>query len=237
MASVARDTIAKTRFFLDRAEKAGTSERDAFCNYLEASIVFARSVTFHLQKECADKAGFAEWYTTQQKRLAENRLARFLLEQRNYLLKEGPIATHRVLEVTMTASIRLSGSVTVTVIRGAPWYKRSLRVLWDDATYPVRAKVHSLRAKWAHAKVRRETQLAETQSPQFSGVTRDAIYFSDDEWRGTPATALVRRLVDELDTVISEAELRFPSIASSEGNEHAAAEQPLPGDAPRAARP
>jgi hypothetical protein len=213
MSSVARTTIAKARFFLDRADEAGPNGREAFCNYLEASIVFARSVTLHLQKECANRPGFAEWYAAQQKLLGQNRLARFLLEQRNYVLKEGPVATRRVLEMTMTESIHLSDSATVTVIRGAPWYRRSPRVLWDDATYPLRAKLHSLRAKRVHAKARRQTQS--------SSVTRDAIFFTDGECNSEPATVLVRRLLDELDVVVSEAELKFLSLGSSGGYEDA----------------
>jgi hypothetical protein len=171
MSSVARITTAKARFFLDRAEEVGPSERDAFCNYLEASIVFARSVTFHLRKEFANRSGFAEWYATQQKLLGNNPLARFLLEKRNYVLKEGPIGTHRVVEVTMTTSIHLSGSATVKIVRGVPWYRRSLRVLWDDATYPLRVRLRSLQAKRAHSKARRQNELSIGKNAQSSGVT------------------------------------------------------------------
>jgi len=91
MKSVARATIAKARFFLDRADEAGVNGRDAFCNYLKAAIVFARSVTFHLQKEFANRPGFSEWYAEYQKSLKQNQLGRFLLEQRNYLKARLPL--------------------------------------------------------------------------------------------------------------------------------------------------
>lgn len=217
MQSVARLTLAKARFFLDRAEEATPNQRDAFCNYLEASIVFARSVTFHLQKEFSDRPDFNDWYASQQKSLADSQLARFLLEQRNYVLKEGPVPTHRVLEMTMTASIHLSGSATVKVIRGAPWYRRSPRILFKDAIYPLRNRLHSYRQRRTEFKAR-----ARLQPPQSSGVTRDAIYFSETEWRSTPAIDLVRRQLGELEDIVSEAERRFLSAPKPGSDKNAA---------------
>ena len=173
------------------------------------SIVFARSVTLHLQKEWTDRPGFAEWYAVQQSLLRQNRLARFLLEQRNYVLKEGPIATHRMLEITLTASVHSSVSATATVRRGAPWYRRSPRILWQEATYSIRAKLHSLHAKRARAKARRQAQQALLQKTPSSGVTCDAMFFTHGEWNGTSATILVRRLLDDLEGIVSEAEQRF----------------------------
>jgi len=225
MTSVARSTIAKARFFLDRADEAGANERVAFCNCLEAAIVFARSVTFHLQKEFANHLGFDTWYAVHQKSLTQNRLGRFLLEQRNYLLKEGPIATHRVIEMTVTASVHASCSATITVIRGAPWYRRSLRILWEDATSPLRERLHSFRAKRSQAKARK--LLEESSSPD---NTRDHIYFSNDEWKSDPAIELVRRLLVELEVIVLQAEQKF-LIAEGLGSESAAAQPIIPPDA------
>ena len=53
MELTAAKTLAKARFFFSEAIRVGVNDRKAFCNYLEASIVFARSVTFHLQEELA----------------------------------------------------------------------------------------------------------------------------------------------------------------------------------------
>ena len=209
MLSVARETITKARFFLDRAEEAGASRRDALCNYLEASIVFSRSVTFHLQKEYADRPGFSDWYAREQVLLRQSRLSRFLLEQRNYVLKEGQIVTHRVMEMAMTGSIHISGSASIEVVRGAPWYKRSIRVLWDDITRPLRSRFNLLRVKGALAKAQRRAPQTPVRQAQSSGLVNDAIYFSNDEWRDVPAIMLVRRLLDDLDVVVSEAEQLF----------------------------
>jgi hypothetical protein len=204
MTSIAESTIAKARFFLDCADDVGTNERVSFCNFLEAAIVFARSVTFHLQKEFANQPEFANWYAEHQKSLAQNRLARFLLEQRNYVLKEGPIATHRVIQMTVTASVHASCSVTITVIRGAPWYRRSLRILWEDATYPLRERLHRFREKRRQA---RAQKLMEQNRPP--DTTRDDIYFSHDEWKYEPAIELVRRFLSELEVIVQQAEQKF----------------------------
>ncbi len=206
MTSVARLTIAKARFFLDYADNTGANERIAFCNFLESAIVFTRSVTFHLQKEFANQPGFTEWYVEHRKPLEQNRLGRFLLEQRNYLLKEGPIATHRVIEMTMTGTVSLSCSATITVIRGAPWYKRSIRILWQDATYPLKEKLHAIRERRFQAKVQKELPQSQPQD-----IAHDDIYFSNDEWKSEPAVSLVRRLLDELETFVQKAESKFPA--------------------------
>lgn len=217
MTSVARSTIAKARFFLDRADEAGGEDRFAFGNFLEAAIVFARSVTFHLQKEFAHQPEFKTWYEEHQKSLGQNKLARFLLEQRNYLLKQGPITTHRIIEMSMTESVHMSCSVTIKVIRGAPWYRRSPRILWDDATHPLREWFRSFRTKRDQAKARK--LIEQNRTPD---TIRDHIYFSNDEWKSEPAIELVRRLLIELETVVSQAEQKFHS-ANYSGEENVAA--------------
>jgi hypothetical protein len=141
MESVARVIPATARFFVDQASRIDpnrSNDREALTNYLQAAIVFMRSVTFHLQKQFAHTAGFNEWYAQQQQRLSEDRLSRFLLQQRNYVLKEGPINIHRIIELEMMESLHVSGSASVRIIRGKPWYRRSPKVLLEDAIYPMR---------------------------------------------------------------------------------------------------
>ena len=60
--STARATLDTARFFCDAAGRAA-DDVEAFRRYLQAAIVFARSVTFHLQKEYSDSAGFKDsWW-------------------------------------------------------------------------------------------------------------------------------------------------------------------------------
>jgi hypothetical protein len=219
MTSVARSTIAKAVFFLDRAEESGANERVAFCNYLEVAIVLTRSVTFHLQKEFANRPEFDNWYKDHQKSLSQNQLCRFLLNQRNYLLKEGPINTHRLIEMNITESVHVSCSVTVTVMRGAPWYKRSLKTLWQDTTYRLRAMLHSFQVSWSKSKARKRLEQSSSQVTE-----QDHIYFSAEQWKSEPAIKLVRRALAELEVIVLQAEHMF-LFAESLGSE-SVADQP-----------
>jgi len=93
MESTASLTLRKARLFLAQARAADPNDRDAIASNLEAAIVFCRSVTFHLQSQFAHSTGFVEWYAEQQHRLGEQPLSRFMLNQRNYVLKVGPANT------------------------------------------------------------------------------------------------------------------------------------------------
>jgi hypothetical protein len=209
MSSVARTTIEKARYFLDCAEDSGGKNPKIFCTFLEAAIVFTRSVTLHLKKELAHHPKFESWYAEQQEALKQNKLGRFLLEQRNLLLKQGPLATHRVIEMTAIASAHADAFVTIKVIRGAPWYRRSLRTLWEDATYPLREWVHSYLIKRKQAKARKLLEKVTA-----ADTARDNIYFSVDEWKSEPAILLVRRLLIDLEAIVVEAEQRFLSCGN-----------------------
>ena len=203
MASVAAVTLLKARFFVEQANRADPNDRAAFTNYLEAAIVFARSVTFHLQKQFATAAGFNEWYAKQQKRLAEDQLSRFLLHQRNYVLKEGPVTIRRIVEVEMTTSNHIAGSFSVRIIRGKPWYRRSPKILFEDAIDPVREWLH----EWRQRRAASNAAHAHRQTP--SSAVRDALYFNDSEWAETPAIELLRRQLDLLEEIVRAAEARF----------------------------
>jgi hypothetical protein len=206
MRLTASETLKKSRFFLDRARKAARSDRDAFGAFLEAAIVFSRSVTFHLQKELSGRPGFEEWYPTQQARLAQNAESRFLLEQRNYLLKEGPLQARRIVSVTGTASITITASASIRVIRGDPWYRRSPKVLWEDATRPFKAKMRrraERRRQMAAAAERRKRQAEEASK------SKDEMYFVGSEWSQKPALEMVSDHLKLLAQIVDEATRHF----------------------------
>ena len=105
MPSKAASTLAKARFFIDCAEETSSRDRHAFCHFLEAAIVFARSVTFHLQKELRHCDDFDSWYTPWQDRLRADLLSSFLMEQRNYVLKEGALGVNKHVAVELSATV------------------------------------------------------------------------------------------------------------------------------------
>ena len=126
----ASNTIGKAAFFL---QKAGDAEnREDFANFIEAAVVFARSVTFHLQKEFNNCPGFNDWHSEKQKEMQQNPVCRFFLTTCNYILKEGPISIGKRLQVEFTAVFNIEDAVTAEVVRRTPWYRRKPRLLFDD---------------------------------------------------------------------------------------------------------
>jgi hypothetical protein len=202
MRSVAITTLGKARFFAEQAGLAGANDREAVTNNLEAAIVFARSVTFHLQSQFAHAPGFDVWYAEQQQRLRNDRLGRFLLEQRNYVLKVGPAPIKRNISVSITDTLQMTAELSIKVIRGQPWYRRSPKTLVEDATYPLREWMNKASQR------RRSRRAAQAAQPRNATVS-DAMFFADPEWDGIPALELLNRQFIVLDGVVADAEARF----------------------------
>lgn len=212
MQLTAAETLKKSNFFLNRAREVARSDRDAFGAFLEAAIIFSRSVTFHLQKELSSKPGFAEWYAIQQSRLAQSVESRFLLEQRNYLLKEGPLQARRVISVTGTASITITASASIRVIRGVPWYRRSPKVWWEDAARPFKEKLRrraERRRQMAAAAERRQRQA------QVAPQSKDEMYFVGPEWSHKSALEIVADHLKSLGEIVDEAARHFADSPKS----------------------
>lgn len=57
--------------------------------YFSAFASAARSITFVLQSTMASHKDFSKWYEAEQVRFQQNELARFFVERRNEVLKEG----------------------------------------------------------------------------------------------------------------------------------------------------
>lgn len=203
MECLASLTLTKARFFVDQATRTDPNDTEAVAKYLEAAIIFARSVTFHLQSQFAHVPGFKEWYAEQQKRLGDDRLSRFMLGQRNYLLKVGPISVKRIIGMTITEEAVAACEIKVRIIRGKPWYRRSPKVLVVDAIYPFRTRVH----RWRQGQTRMRT----SQHPRQGSTTvvQDALFFTDAEWEDTPALELLKRQLATLDDIVTQAEARF----------------------------
>jgi hypothetical protein len=91
------DKIAEADYFLEGLN--GRHGRQELKYYLSAFVSAARSVTFSLQSVMADVPEFSDWYSEERKSLAEDQLARFFVELRNYLQKVGgaPVSTSGVM--------------------------------------------------------------------------------------------------------------------------------------------
>jgi hypothetical protein len=193
-----RDRIAQGRFFLRKAEEAGFSDRDAFRYFLEAAIVAARSVTHLLQKQYQGVCGFDEWYEEKQAVLKSDPLARFLLEKRNFILKEGVAQIRKHIQVEIHQTISVTSSFKVEIIRGS--WKSRLRHLIKDLVYPLREKIVGIKEKR-----RRRRQARHDNQVQ----TTEAYYFTEPEWSSMPATELLKEQFDTLESIMKEATQKF----------------------------
>jgi len=201
--SVASQTLGRANFFLDYAETYAFVNRQAFEHFLEAAIVYGRSVTFHLQKEYSKKSPFDDWYREKQEEMRKDTLFQFFLNKRNYILKEGPVSIRKTTAVNITETAIASDFVEVQVVRGRPWFKRGPKTLFGDLCAPLLQKYH----KWKYERdlFRKRNKRNEQQQSE----VREFLHFEEPEWHDRPATDLVREYLRKLATIINDAEMRF----------------------------
>lgn len=210
--SIARGALDKARYFLQQAEATeaaahSENERLPFLANAEAAIVYGRSITFHLQKQFSHDPLFDEWYEGVRGRLRQDARFRYLLETRNVILKEGPAPIRRTIEITMNVSVSLGVTFDAVLVRGQPWYRRSLKILWDDF------RVAALRRyrKWRHARdeVRRRRDAERERQLAQAPPTVQRFNFDSPELSGIPVLKLITEYLDALERVVSDAEARF----------------------------
>jgi len=196
--NLARDRILQGRFFLRKAEELGFSDRDGYRYFLEAAIVAARSVTNLLQKQYHNIEGFEKWYELQQAKLKGDPLARFLLERRNFVLKEGIAEIRKHVHVGIHETIYISDSVKVKIIRGS--LKSQLRHLFQDLMYPLNEKL---------VEIKRQCERRHRQQTEKQSTITEAYYFTEQEWSNKPATELLKTQFDTLESIVNEASAKF----------------------------
>ena len=103
----------------------------------------------------------------------------------------------------MGDSVHVSESISVRIIRGAPWYKRSLKTLFEDTIYPVRERLH----RWRNQRAAHRD--AKEQAQNSSSVVREAVFFDVSGWTDTPAVELLYRQLSSFEAIVQEAEARF----------------------------
>ena len=201
--SIARRTLRKAKYFAEQAEQSKVGQREAFETQLEAAIVFGRSVTFHIQKEFVHEEGFEDWYSSNQNKLNNDSVAKFFLERRNFILKQGPVNIHKIIIAEIHVTANVSCTVEAKVIRGKPWYRRSIRTLWSDFKMPFVGWINRRRQR----RELERTRAKASQEPE-SKVTHE-YFFLDQEWSKRPAVELLNEWLDKLETIVNDAERKF----------------------------
>lgn len=201
--SRARLKLEQTRFFIACASESIPAQREGFVNFIEAAIVFGRSVTFCLQSEYRHKPDFDSWYLGKQEAMKNDPLFAFFRDKRNYVLKEGSASVHKVVSVAIEDHIGLSDFVEVKVIRSQPWYRRSPKILWEDLRVAIMKATR--RWLWQRKTKRRHLQLQKQSKVEVT----ESFFFDEPKWRDRPACDLLQEYLNKLEQIIAEAEIRF----------------------------
>ena len=203
--STARETLHKARMFLEEAEHEHAGDLKRCLRLMEASIVFGRSVTFHLQKQYGSHAGFKAWYEDQQNGLKGDPLCGFFLDKRNVILKEGRSGIRRIISSAVRLEVTAGMSVEGHVIRGAPWYRRSPRVWREDVWAWGLQLADKIKGP------RRDVRVMQPMGAKDTDTNVD-LFFEDPEWARYSATDLIRNYLNRLEPIVDEAETKFSAL-------------------------
>lgn len=162
--SIARATLEKAEYFLERAREVELDQsaaRIAYAANLEAAIVYGGAIWDHIRSEFARQPGFDTWSQPRYNALRSNPLFPFisqpgspktpadLVGQRHLIVHRGGLRFPLTVAVQLFAQASAKASLGLVVIRSKPWYRRSLKTLYEDWTYPIRARLHDLRQRLA----------------------------------------------------------------------------------------
>jgi len=200
--SNARVKLEQARFFISQALQAKPEHREAFINNIEAAIVFARSVTFCLQKDFHAKPGFDAWYSEQQAQMRQDPVFSLFVDKRNYVLKEGSAGIHKTINVEITETLQLSAFATCKVIRGRPWYRRSPKIIWEDLRAAIREPIREW--DWKR-RMRRKAK----RKPASTQKISEGFYFENPEWETRELFDLFKEYLDKLEQIVVEAGVKF----------------------------
>ena len=127
-----------TRGASDPVQRASGSDAshdafEAFKHYLEAAIVFGRSVTFRLQAEYNHLPSFETWYAKQRILMDREPLFSFFRDERNLVLKKREVSISRNISVSVERSGSVSTSTSGGVHRATA--SASTSVEWSDTIF------------------------------------------------------------------------------------------------------
>lgn len=196
----ARIKLERAYFFLYKASQAKLDQREILAANLEATIVFARSVTFCLKKDFNDESGFDSWYTKKENVMREDPLFKFFVGKRNYILKQGSVGISKTIKLRVSEKISLSESVNVKVKKGRPWYRRKPHILWQDFKASIIEPIREWNIK---RNIRRKAKTK--KSPSRVNVS-ESFYFADSQWEDRDVFDLVREYLEKLEPIVVEAE-------------------------------
>jgi len=176
----AQECLDKARFFAEKARTVEKQDRTQFGYYFETAIVWARSVTFQLQKQYNRTPSFKDWYESQQSALEADPLAQFFLKTRNFVLKEGSVSLRKVIFLKAHVSATAEATVTAKVIRGS--LRSKLRYLHQDTLAGLKQRITNIRRRLR----RRKPSRGKPRRESTTATTTNHIYFAKEPWDKEP---------------------------------------------------
>ncbi len=196
--NLAQECLGKARFFSERARIVETQDRTQFSYFFETAIVWARSITFLLQKQYNRIPAFKEWYKSQQSELGADPLAQFFLETRNFVLKERNVSLRKVITIKAHVSVGVEVTATAKIIRGS--LRSKLRYLRQDTLADLKQRMKKIRRHFRQRKPKREPTKA---------TTTEHMYFVEKPWDKEPAIDLLDRYLERLQQLVDNAFKQF----------------------------
>jgi hypothetical protein len=217
-----RNPLTRARFFLAQAEALPGTDQETFDTYLQAAIVFGRSIYHHLQTVATAPGAdseYREWFTAKSAEMKADRVLEYLREYRDLLLKEQQVTVQRRIFGTVSLSAHISLYAEGRVTRSEPWYRRSVGILWHDAMAPVMRPIHRWRYRLGEDIERRRRAVGQkVEAWRTRWRNRNVVptvrefYLDDPEGLDRPAVDLVRAYLDRLEVIVLDAEARFPAV-------------------------
>src|SRR5262249_42462206 len=110
----------------------GYEDPDEFRTQLNALIQALRNVTFVLQKEHGAIPNFAAWYEPWQEILKQDGVLRWLVQARNFIVKQGDLETHSPATAWIQASWDIPQTVTFEVPPLVPTLAIAAKILVEQ---------------------------------------------------------------------------------------------------------
>lgn len=109
----AYDKLDEAKYFLEQM-KINVTDKQVFLYNLSAFLSSSRSITWVLQKEYSENPKFKKWYEEKKKEMEKDKLLRFFIEKRNYVIKESPIEPKGMTFIRVVEQMTVEESITVS---------------------------------------------------------------------------------------------------------------------------
>lgn len=212
--------LQRARFFLGEAQAMREVDRVKLDHYLTSAVVFGRSA-FHYLETAADATSpkaYRSWFGAKRLVIKADVLLEHFRDLRNSEIHTRRVPLSRHVSVSLNAVLRTSAYGEARVKRALPWYRRSPRILWQDAWATLLRPLKRWRYRagewaWRHrAAIEARAELLKARFRKPAKVTVMEFFFDDPEGLNRPAVVLIDAYLSRWEAIVTEAETKFPNL-------------------------